>query len=168
MPSTTTSTTIETTLPRPDCCLSYWHKTTRAFPYLNADATAALPESSKYVIIGSGISGALTAFSLVESGAAGPEIVVLEAREAVSGASGRNAGHVHPDAFRGFTGYAAIHGPEQALKIVQNEKVVEFVKKHDVPCHFKATITYDVCLTEEFARYEAESFESFKQSGGDV
>jgi len=125
------------------------------------------------VIVGSGISGALTAFSLIESGISGSEIVILEAREAVSGASGRNAGHVRPDAFRGFTGYASIHGPEQALKIIQNEKLVfekvdEFVKKHDVPCDFNPTTTFDVCLTDEFAKYEADSLEAFKRAGGDV
>ncbi|KAK5952410.1 hypothetical protein OHC33_006453 [Knufia fluminis] len=172
-PSATTSTSIEPSLPRSDGCLSYWHKTTRAFSHLNANATAPLPESSKYVIIGSGITGALTAFSLIESGISGSEIVILEAREAVSGASGRNAGHVRPDAFRGFTGYASIHGPEQALKIIQNEKLVfekvdEFVKKHDVPCDFNPATTFDVCLTEDFAKYEADSFEAFKQAGGDV
>ena len=66
-------------------------------------------------------------------------IAILEAREAVSGASGRNAGHVRPDAFRGFAAYARIHGSQQARKIVENEKLVfervdAFVKKHQVPC----------------------------------
>lgn len=77
------------------------------------------------------------------------------------------------DAFRGYTAYARVHGPEQALKIIQNEKLVlakvdEFVKKHEVECDFHYTTTFDVCMTEEFAKYEAESFDSFKQAGGDV
>lgn len=48
------------------------------------------------MIIGSGISGGLTAFELIESGAKAEDIVILEAREAASGASSRNAGHVRP------------------------------------------------------------------------
>ncbi len=48
------------------------------------------------MIIGSGISGALTAFELTENGIDGKDIVILEAREAASGASSRNAGHVRP------------------------------------------------------------------------
>lgn len=160
-------------LPRDAPCLSYWHRTTRAFKYLTANADTIVPASSPFVIIGSGISGALTAFSLIENGVKGEDIVILEAREAVSGASGRNAGHVRPDAFRGFQAYAAMHGSEQAIKIIQNEKLVfeqvdGFVKKHNVQCDFHPTTTFDVCLTPEFAAYEADSFTAFQRAGGDV
>lgn len=81
-------------LPRP--CLSYWQRTTRAYPHLNINKSTPVPATSKYVIIGSGISGALTAFELTENGIKGEDIVVLEAREAAGGASSRNAGHVRP------------------------------------------------------------------------
>lgn len=83
-------------LPIPNPCLSFWQKTTRAFPLLNTNFETPVPATSKYVIIGSGLSGALTAFSLIEEGVQGSEIVILEAREAASGASSRNAGHVRP------------------------------------------------------------------------
>lgn len=66
-----------------------------------------------------------------------------------------------------------MHGQEQALKIVNNERVVldrvdEFVRKHNVPCDFNLTTTFDVCLTHEFAEYEAQSFKAFQDAGGDV
>jgi hypothetical protein len=77
-------------------CLSFWQQTTRTFPLLNANSDLNVPTSSKYVIIGSGISGALTAFELLENGVNGEEVIILEAREAASGASSRNAGHVRP------------------------------------------------------------------------
>ena len=35
-------------------------------------------------------------FKLTENGVSGADIVILEAREAASGASSRNAGHVRP------------------------------------------------------------------------
>ncbi|CAC9892998.1 unnamed protein product [Aureobasidium pullulans] len=164
---------LEPSLPLPSPCLSYWHKTTRGFPYLNANGTTPVPETAEYIIIGSGISGALTAFSLIDSGVSGDKILILEAREAVSGASGRNAGHVRPDAFRGYAAYAAVHGPEQAKKIIVEERKVlhavdEFVRRHNVSCDFDLTTTFDVCLTPEFAAYEAQSFEAFKAAGGDV
>lgn len=170
---TTESPRVDASLPQGSPCLSYWHRTTRAFKYLNANADATIPASSQFVIIGSGLSGALTAFSLIEAGVKGADIVILEAREAVSGASGRNAGHVRPDAFRGFQGYASLHGSKQAIKIIENEKLVlervdEFVKKHNVQCDFNPTTTFDVCLTPEFAAYEADSFEAFQKAGGDV
>jgi hypothetical protein len=83
-------------LPNTTSGLSYWQRTTRGFPLLNANRDAPVPKSSKYVVIGSGISGALTAFELIESGVKGEDIIILEAREAASGASSRNAGHVRP------------------------------------------------------------------------
>ncbi|KAJ5348894.1 FAD dependent oxidoreductase [Penicillium brevicompactum] len=160
-------------LPNPTPCLSYWQRTTRAFKHLYENKDAPLPSKSKYVIVGSGIAGGLTALELIEGGASAEEIVILEAREAASGASSRNAGHVRPDAFRGFSAYAKVHGDEQALKIINDERLVldrvaEFVKKHDVQCDFNLTTTFDVCMTPEFAAYEAESLEAFKRAGGDT
>ncbi|KAI2789430.1 hypothetical protein POX_d04918 [Penicillium oxalicum] len=160
-------------LPNKTPCLSYWQRTTRAFPHLRAQCMDPVPADSQYVIIGSGISGGLTAFELLEAGVSAEKIVILEAREAASGASSRNAGHVRPDAFRGFSAYAKLHGPAQALGIISDErrvleKVDEFVAKYHVPCDFHLTSTFDVCMTPEFAKYEAESFEQFRAAGGDV
>ncbi|KAJ5295764.1 hypothetical protein N7508_010585 [Penicillium antarcticum] len=160
-------------LPNQTPCLSYWQRTTRAFPHLYANKDADVPPKSKYVVIGSGISGSLTAFELIQEGVKGQDIVILEAREAASGASSRNAGHVRPDAFRGFSAYSKVHGEEQALKIIQDERLVlqrvnEFVTKHNVPCDFNLTTTFDVCMTTDFAAYEKESLESFIKAGGDA
>ncbi|KAJ5894762.1 hypothetical protein N7495_006453 [Penicillium taxi] len=160
-------------LPRSRSCLSYWQRTTRAFPYLFSNQSTAPPSACKYVIIGSGICGGLTAFELLEAGVKGEDVVILEAREAASGASSRNAGHVRPDAFRGFSAYSKVHGVDQALKVIANERLVlekvnEFVKRHKVPCDFNLTETFDVCMTPEFAAYEAESLEAYKQAGGDT
>lgn len=85
-------------LPLPAASLSYWHRNTRSFPHLNANAHNNVPSSVRYLIIGSGISGALTAWQLIQNGVSGQDILILEAREAVSGATGRNAGHVRPGA----------------------------------------------------------------------
>ncbi|KAJ5102258.1 FAD dependent oxidoreductase-domain-containing protein [Penicillium alfredii] len=160
-------------LPNTSPGLSYWQRTTRAFPSLLANRHVAVPRVAKYVVIGSGISGALTAFELLEAGVYGEDVIILEAREAASGASSRNAGHVRPDAFRGFTAYAKVHGEEQALKIIANERLVlekvdEFTRKHNVPCDFSLTTTFDVCMTPEFAAYAAESLDAYKKAGGDT
>ncbi|KAJ5159532.1 uncharacterized protein N7482_006536 [Penicillium canariense] len=175
MPGIETKATVGSSrsLPNSTPCLSYWQRTTRAFPHLFANQQNAVPSTRKYVIIGSGIAGGLTAFELLEAGVAGEDIVILEAREAASGASSRNAGHVRPDAFRGFNAYSKVHGPEQALKIIANERLVlqkvdEFVNKHNVPCDFNLTTTFDVCMTPDFAKYEADSLQAYQQAGGDV
>ena len=134
---------LKPTLPCSNTALSYWHRTTRAFPHLRSNENTPLPAKSQYVIIGSGIAGALTAYELLEAGVDPQDVIILEAREAVSGSSGRNAGHVRPDACSGFGGYASIHGPAEALGIVDNERVVldhvqNFVNDHNIDCEFKS------------------------------
>lgn len=163
---------LQPTLPVNDPCLSYWQRTSRAFPYLHANRIAPVPAKSKYTVIGSGIAGALTAFELIQRVEPG-EVLILEAREAASGASSRNAGHVRPDAFRGYQYYSKLHGSEQALKIIEDERSVlqkldEFVKTHNVPCDFHLTTTFDVCMTPDFAAYEEKSFQEYKAAGGDT
>ncbi|KAL4947707.1 FAD dependent oxidoreductase [Aspergillus filifer] len=154
-------------------CLSFWQQTTRAFPHLQSNKNAPLPLKSPYVVIGSGISGCLLTYELIQTGIPGENIIILEAREAASGASSRNAGHVRPDAFRGFETYAKHHGKEQARKILANERLVlekvdQFVREHNVPCDFHYTTTFDCCMTPEFAEHERRNFEAFREAGGDV
>lgn len=45
------------------------------------------------------------------------KVIVLEARQFCSGATGRNAGHCKPDQWRGFIDYKKDFGTEQALKV---------------------------------------------------
>lgn len=95
---------LKPALPYPNSALSYWHRTTRGFPHLRANETGPLLVTTKYAIIGSGLSGSLTAFDLIRFGIKPDDILILEAREAVSGSSGRNVGHVRPDPCSGSSG----------------------------------------------------------------
>lgn len=59
------------------------------------------------------------------------------------------------------------------MKIIANERLVlqkvdEFVNKHSVACDFHRTMTFDVCMTPEFAKYEAASISAYRDAGGDV
>lgn len=60
----------------------------------NYRSTECLPESSDIVIIGAGYTGAATAYHCLAQSqnaqAKSPSIVILEARQACSGATGRN------------------------------------------------------------------------------
>lgn len=76
--------------------LSLWQQSTRSYSNLEANRNSILPSESKYVVIGSGIAGGLLTYELIQAGVPGEDILVLEAREAASGASSRNAGHVRP------------------------------------------------------------------------
>src|ERR1700744_1919217 len=74
-------------LPRDNPILSYWQDP----PDEIADhrTTPDLPHEADIVIVGSGVSGSSIAYNLLSSGLEA-KIVLLEARQAASGASGRN------------------------------------------------------------------------------
>jgi glycine/D-amino acid oxidase-like deaminating enzyme len=80
-------------LPVPHSTRSYWHMT-NPNDLVNHRTTPDLLQTASVVIIGSGISGAFAANEL--NGRGIRDIVVLEAREICSGATGRNGGHCQP------------------------------------------------------------------------
>lgn len=77
-------------LPRDGPTISYWQDP----PSDIADhrTTEELPAVSDYAIIGSGISGAFIAYNLLTK-KPNASVLLLEARQATSGATGRNGGH---------------------------------------------------------------------------
>ncbi|WRT63779.1 uncharacterized protein IL334_000704 [Kwoniella shivajii] len=158
-------------LPIPLGGLSVWQHSTRDHPLLNAGKDEPLPVEADVVIIGSGLSGTVTAHSLLTSPSRPSSVVVLEAREICSGASGRNAGHCRPDESRGFTAFAALHGAEEAKKILRSErdtfeKVDEFIKKTGINCEWTPRDTYDVSLSESFKDYAVDALRNLRECGG--
>ncbi len=83
---------IPVTLPRDNPTPSYWQDPPDEIADLRS--TDVLPEEADVVIVGSGITGAAVAWNLLEND---PErtIVMLEARKACSGATGRNGRYKH-------------------------------------------------------------------------
>lgn len=82
-------------------CLSFWLQGTRSSTLLGHCTTESLPDVAEVVIIGSGFSGVATAYYLLTAPNPPRSVVILEAREACDGATGRNGGHCKPDAFQG-------------------------------------------------------------------
>lgn len=78
---------IPVTLPRDNPTPSYWQDPPDHIADLRS--TETLPEKADVVIVGSGITGAAVAWNLLQND---PKrtIVMLEARQACSGATGRN------------------------------------------------------------------------------
>ncbi|KAK4685062.1 hypothetical protein P7C73_g5095, partial [Tremellales sp. Uapishka_1] len=160
--------------------LSYWLQGVRNNPLLDHRSTETLPATADIVIIGSGITGSLAALRLLESPNPPTSVVVLEARELCSAATGRNAGHCKPDQYRGFAKYKAEHGEEQALKQETWEKLTAFVKDEGVDCdlciaktvgHGQASCPddqIDVHMTEKLAAEAAAVFQAYKKAGGKV
>ena len=85
-PSTMSPATDLPTLPVLNPTRSFWH-TTHPNPLVHHRTTTNLPTRASVVIIGSGITGVFAARELIASGVT--EVVVLEARDICSGATGR-------------------------------------------------------------------------------
>ncbi|KAM5386536.1 hypothetical protein ACJZ2D_000499 [Fusarium nematophilum] len=80
---------------------------------------------------------------------------------------------IEPNAFRGFPHFSAIHGPEQANLIIENEKLVlqnvkDFVDTNNVDCDFKYSTTFKVCLDRGCPDELAKSLATFRAAGGDT
>ncbi|KAK7214663.1 hypothetical protein V2G26_002666 [Clonostachys chloroleuca] len=152
--------------------LSTWLQDMQGHHLMNHRTAPGLPATADIVIIGSGLTGTTVAKHCVETW---PEkkVVVLEAREFCSGATGRNAGHCKPDQWRGFMEYEDDFGTEQALKILQNEQetwssVVDYVRSNNVDCELWVGDTLDVPITWESADDAKEVFERYKAAGGNI
>ena len=152
--------------------LSYWLQQVRCDPLLNHRTTETLPEDADTVIIGSGISGTLVAKHHLGTWPS-KSVVVLEAREFCSGATGRNAGHCKPDQWRHYGKFEKAFGKEQAVKIMDNEAatweaLVAYIREHNVDCDLWVGYTMDVPIDEEVAKLSREMFERYVDAGGKV
>lgn len=81
-------------LPAPNPTTSFW--LSEPSDLAKHKSTTDLPQDADVIIIGSGISGCLTTYLLLKQR---PElkILILEARDFCSGATGRNGGHIKTD-----------------------------------------------------------------------
>jgi glycine/D-amino acid oxidase-like deaminating enzyme len=152
--------------------LSYWLQQVRCDPLLDHRTTDALPKDADTVIIGSGISGTLIGKHHLETWPS-KSVIVLEAREFCSGATGRNAGHCKPDQWRHYGKLEKAYGEEQAIKIMNNEAetwraLVAYVKENNVDCDLWVGETMDVPLDEEVAKVAKEVFDRYRDAGGKV
>ncbi|KAF4502179.1 Gamma-glutamylputrescine oxidoreductase [Fusarium agapanthi] len=139
--------------------------------------SAEFPPSADVVIIGSGLSGAFIAHQLLSSSSANKpkSVVMLEARNAASGATGRNGGHIKPDCYRGFTSYSILHGTDVAkaqceFEAVNYQETAKFIQESNLAAEVDL-VQYrsaDVYLTPESWKTGLASYNGFKEAGGDV
>ncbi|KAI9052251.1 hypothetical protein LZ554_003608 [Drepanopeziza brunnea f. sp. 'monogermtubi'] len=133
----------------------FWR--TELHPLDSHRSTPELPQHCEIAIIGAGYTGASLAHHLLDGNdAAGPSIVILEAREACSGASGRNGGHLKPDVYFNIPKYKKMYGDKMATEISKFESsqvyaVKELVEKEKIDCDFQLTRAVDTCLDQAHA-----------------
>ncbi|KAI8630190.1 FAD dependent oxidoreductase [Xylariaceae sp. FL1651] len=126
--------------PVPHATVPFWR--TKLHKLDSHRSTPDLPEKQDLVIIGAGFAGAALAYFLTEDApgsASKPTITILEAREACSGATGRNGGHLRPDIFNGTASQMKKHGLEVANEVAQfeleNAKVLtDLIKSEGIDC----------------------------------
>jgi glycine/D-amino acid oxidase-like deaminating enzyme len=139
--------------PVPNPTESYWQVPEHKIA--NHRTTAELPvnQTFDYVIIGSGVTGAAVAMKLLDRN---PElsVIMLEARKAASGASGRNGGHCRPGMWKSIKSWVEEYGEDEAVRLQKMEQdcvndVRDFVRMHNVSSGFQEVETADLYWTKE-------------------
>lgn len=90
-------------------------------------------------IIGSGITGVSTAYELVKRG---HQVLLVEAREILSGETGRTSGHLASDLDDGYTEIASKHGKDGAKLAYESHQwalnhVGEVAKELGIECEYR-------------------------------
>ncbi|OSC96675.1 FAD dependent oxidoreductase [Trametes coccinea BRFM310] len=123
-------------LPVPNPTKSFWIDTPGANPLAKEGSEGPLTADADIAIIGSGITGVSAAYHLSRllAQAGNTErslkIVILEARDFCSGATGRNGGHLTANFFAEFVAYSALFGVDDARRAIALEQrtVSEIIK----------------------------------------
>ncbi|KAI0389128.1 FAD dependent oxidoreductase [Xylariaceae sp. FL0594] len=142
---------IPVTLPRENPTQSYWQLEVDDEAVADLRSTESLPSEADTVIVGSGITGAAVAYNLLNDGGGGVlrDVVMLEARRACSGATGRNGGHTKAASYTTFLHHAHAHGAAEAAKIARLElanirAVHAFARERGIECESRPRRTVDV------------------------
>lgn len=98
------------------------------------------------VIVGAGIAGIQTAYELVKRG---KQVVLLEARDVLSGETGRTSGHLNNDLDDGYIEIAKKHGKDGAQIAAEShawarDHVEEIAKELGIECEYRKLPAYDI------------------------
>ncbi|AEO55897.1 hypothetical protein MYCTH_2116566 [Thermothelomyces thermophilus ATCC 42464] len=153
-------------LPSRNPSKSYWlREPSRTL--LGHRGTPDLPETADVVVVGSGITGAFAARFLKEGpdrkgrasdgGRGDLSVVMLEAREACSGATGRNGGHCQPLVYGSVPAVAAFE-----LEVC--DFLERFVREESVDCDWVSLTGVHAFLSENMFELAAADAENLKKS----
>ncbi|RGP59230.1 FAD dependent oxidoreductase [Fusarium longipes] len=144
-------------LPSVDSTKSYWHKEPSE-KLLGHRSTADLPPTAEVVIVGSGITGTFAARELVKEGC--KNVVLLEAREACWGATGRNGGHCQPLIY-------AAKAPVAQFELDTFNFLRDLVSEHNIPCDWE-TVGGVHRISKEILEVVARHLERLRDSHPDL
>ncbi|EKD20895.1 FAD dependent oxidoreductase [Drepanopeziza brunnea f. sp. 'multigermtubi' MB_m1] len=140
-------------LPTPNSTKSFWH-TQPSQTLLGHRTTKCLPAEADLVIVGSGLCGT-SAAHFIRGDEAGRKlkVVMLEAREACWGATGRNGGHCQP----------VVYGspPEiRAFEMRNYLHIKELVAKNEIPCEWRTLSVAHAYTNQELFEHRVTEFEN--------
>ncbi|KAK4142389.1 FAD dependent oxidoreductase [Dichotomopilus funicola] len=131
-------------LPVPNPTPSYWRSQPDELD--NHQTVPELPSQCDILIVGGGYVGVSTAYHLLKaisssSSSPKPRVVLLEARNTSSGATGRNGGHLRPDLTSAPAQLLERYGPEAASAVAQFEvdhmdAIAQLVREEQIDCDF--------------------------------
>ncbi|KAI2467539.1 FAD dependent oxidoreductase [Annulohypoxylon bovei var. microspora] len=127
---------------------AYWHKEPST-KLLGHRTTKELPRSADVVIVGSGITGSFAAHFLKEL-RPDLDIVMVDAREACWGATGRNGGHCQPAIYTSLPHIAS-------FELRNFLYLKELVEQFSIPCDWHTT-------SGVHAFYSSELFDAARRS----
>jgi glycine/D-amino acid oxidase-like deaminating enzyme len=140
---------------------SYWHNPKSPLANVIEPEIDSPTQTYDYAIIGSGISGTMVAYNLLKAHPSS-RIVMIEAREVCSGATGRNGGHTKAASYRTYLQHVEEFGKNEALKIARLEyaNILEthrMAKELEIECESTPCNTVDII-------YDAETFSQAKEA----
>ncbi|CCF41818.1 FAD dependent oxidoreductase [Colletotrichum higginsianum] len=147
----------ENPVPVPNATRPYWRRDLH--PLDSHQSSETLPAEQDIVIIGAGYAGAALAYYLLDGveESSRPAITILEAREACSGATARNGGHVRPDLYAGLPARIKRFGQEAAdemalFELANLHGVRDLVREKKIDCDFRVTTSMAVIRDEKLAK----------------
>jgi glycine/D-amino acid oxidase-like deaminating enzyme len=155
-------------LPVKDPIPSVW--TGQPHPLDDYQSTPNLLESCDILIVGSGFAGVATAYHILKDRSCPPSVVLLDARKHVSGATGRNGGHVKPDTYYNVSKYERIYGTQQAAELAKFESsgvlaTKQLVETEGLDCDFHLTRAVDVYMDPQHATQTVAAYKRLLKRG---
>jgi glycine/D-amino acid oxidase-like deaminating enzyme len=156
-----------TLLPVPNRTIPFW--LCEVDPLLQRHRTTAeLPTSPvDVVVIGSGLSGNLTAYHLLKKDPS-LKVVMVEADDWCSGATARNGGHCKPMTYFGYEEERKMRGARTANDMLVFEeshlaRYAALVEAEDIDCDLHVTRACDVFFDEAEAQAGQSAFRARKR-----
>ena len=155
--------------PVKNATVPYWRS--QLHPIDEHRSTEDLPSECDIAIIGVEMSDVATAYHLanIKGSNPAPSIVLLEARQVCSGATGRNGGHIKTQT-QTIHRMIKTHGFEAAMEIAnlvqeQHFAVKEAVETEGLGCEFELRRSYDVFIDESQAEQVRLDFKASLKAG---